>query len=77
MNARFDAMCAALGATGQVIDGSHSWLLADPQGFGEVITNVIQVAKVAHELEAERGRSRRPLSRHPPDELDRLDGPAH
>ena len=48
----FDALCAAVGAEGQVVDGSHSWLLADPDGFGEVITNAVEVARVARELEA-------------------------
>jgi pimeloyl-ACP methyl ester carboxylesterase len=48
----FDALCAAVGAEGQVVDGSHSWMLADPIGFGEVITNAVDVARVARELEA-------------------------
>ena len=47
----FDALCAAVGAEGQVVDGSHSWMLADPDGFGEVITNAVEVARVARELE--------------------------
>ena len=29
------------------VDGSHSWLLADADTFGEVITNVILVAMSA------------------------------
>ncbi len=28
----FDALCVAVGAEGRVVDGSHSWLLADPTG---------------------------------------------
>ena len=32
----FEALCVASGVEGTVIDGSHSWLLADPQQFGEV-----------------------------------------
>jgi pimeloyl-ACP methyl ester carboxylesterase len=47
----FEAMCAAVGAQGRVIDGSHSWLLADPDAFGEIITNDINVAKMARQLE--------------------------
>ena len=50
----FDALCAAVGTEGKVVDGSHSWLLADPDGFGEVITNAVEVARVARELESER-----------------------
>jgi len=52
----FDAMCTALGSTGEVIEGSHSWLLADPDQFGEVMTNHVEVAKLARRLEAESGR---------------------
>jgi pimeloyl-ACP methyl ester carboxylesterase len=43
--ASFDAMCEALGGAWSVtVAGSHSWLLADPDAFGEVITNVIPIA---------------------------------
>lgn len=47
----FEALCVASGVEGTVIDGSHSWLLADPQQFGEVITNDVRVAQAARELE--------------------------
>jgi pimeloyl-ACP methyl ester carboxylesterase len=43
----FDALCVAAGADGRVVDGSHSWLLADPDRFTEVITNDLEVAKLA------------------------------
>jgi pimeloyl-ACP methyl ester carboxylesterase len=49
--ASFDALCTALGAPGEVISGSHSWLLADPDRFGEVMTNVVEVARMARALE--------------------------
>jgi len=43
--ASFDAMCSALGGPlSATVDGSHSWMLADPDGFGEVITNMLAVA---------------------------------
>ena len=45
----FAAMCAALGSEGEVINGNHSWLLADPDAFGEVITNVVSVARMTRE----------------------------
>ena len=46
--ASFDAMCESLGDPVVVtVDGSHSWLLADPDQFGEVITNVIPIARSA------------------------------
>lgn len=42
--ATFLAMCDAAGATGDIIeDAGHSWLLVDPEGFGEVVTNSFAV----------------------------------
>ncbi|HVF33361.1 MAG TPA: alpha/beta hydrolase [Acidimicrobiales bacterium] len=60
--ASFDALCAAIGSEGEVVSGNHSWLLADPEAFGEVMTNVVAVADVAREAEAAKPRrgSRRP-----------------
>jgi len=46
--ASFDALCEHLGNPVSVtVDGSHSWMLADPDVFGEIITNVIPVAMSA------------------------------
>ncbi len=47
----FEALCVASGVEGTVVEGSHSWLLADPQQFGEVITNDVKIAQAARELE--------------------------
>jgi pimeloyl-ACP methyl ester carboxylesterase len=47
----FEALCVASGVDGTVVDGSHSWLLADPRQFGEIITNDVKVAQAARELE--------------------------
>lgn len=47
----FEALCLAAGVEGTVVEGSHSWLLADPDQFGEVITNDVRVARLARELE--------------------------
>ncbi len=55
----FEAMCVASGAEGTVVDGSHSWLLADPEGFAEVITNDVRVAQAARELEQQAPADRR------------------
>lgn len=49
----FDALCQAIGKEGAVIEGNHSWLLADPDAFVEVITNDIGVAQMARRMEAE------------------------
>lgn len=60
----FDALCAAIGSQGEVVSGNHSWLLADPDSFGEVMTNIVAVANVARDAEAAKPakRSRRPRS---------------
>ena len=55
----FEALCVASGVQGQVIDGSHSWMLADPQRFGEVITNDVLMAKAAREFEREKASPKR------------------
>lgn len=42
--AAFVAMCDAAGAPGDVItEGGHSWLIADPEGFGEIVTNSLTI----------------------------------
>ena len=41
--ASFDALCAAIGTDRTVVDGGHSWLLARPGAFAEVLENVVQV----------------------------------
>ena len=44
----FDDLCAALGEpTVVTVPGSHSWLIADPDAFGEVMTNVIDIVGLA------------------------------
>ena len=48
----FEALCVASGVEGTVVEGSHSWLLADPDQFGEIITNDVRVAKAARDLES-------------------------
>jgi hypothetical protein len=44
---------------GTVVEGSHSWLLADPQQFGEIITNDVKVAQAARELELDAPKAKR------------------
>ena len=80
----FEALCVASGVEGTVVEGSHSWLLADPQHFGEVITNDVRVAQAARDLERgldhtkQRGLRRVPTLRRrkevvvpPPEDLPR------
>jgi pimeloyl-ACP methyl ester carboxylesterase len=50
----FEEMCEVLGQpTSLTVEGSHAWLIADPDTFAEVITNVMDVVDRAHELEDE------------------------
>jgi predicted amino acid-binding ACT domain protein len=42
-HAAFEALCDAVGAEGRVVSGRHSWLLADPDTFGQVLANVVEV----------------------------------
>ncbi len=40
----FESLCETLGQpTVATVPGSHSWLVADPEAFGEVMTNVLGV----------------------------------
>ncbi len=59
----FEALCVASGVQGTVVDGSHSWLLADPEQFGEILTNDVTIAKAARQLEAEAAGERRAARR--------------
>jgi pimeloyl-ACP methyl ester carboxylesterase len=44
--APFLALCEAAGSTGDIIpDAGHAWLLADPEGFGELVTNSLSVRR--------------------------------
>ena len=62
----FEALCVASGVDGTVVEGSHSWLLADPDQFGEVITNDVKVAQAARELELQLPRRKRKGLRRAP-----------
>ncbi len=60
--ASVEALCEALGSAPTIsVPGGHNWLLADPKHFGEVMTNVVQVAERARWLAP--GRTRRWLRR--------------
>lgn len=64
----FEEMCEALGQPqAVVIEGSHSWLIADPDTFGEVMTNVVSVAAQAGRLDGRGHPIRRLPSLEPPE----------
>ena len=44
----FEDLCKALGQPHVItVPGTHSWLLADPDAFGEIMTNVLDVVHMA------------------------------
>ena len=53
-NAMFllETLCLALGDAATItVPGGHNWLLVDPDRFGEVMTNVVEVARRSRWLE--------------------------
>ncbi len=44
----FETLCESVGADGRVVRGNHSWLLADPDRFDEVLENVVDVEVADH-----------------------------
>ena len=46
--AAFDTFCSTFGTDGHVVRGGHSWLLANPDVFGEVLDNVIHIEGREH-----------------------------
>jgi pimeloyl-ACP methyl ester carboxylesterase len=68
--ASFEALCAAVGSAGKVVPGRHTWLLADPDSFGEVMANSVTVAQAARGTETDPGpasASRRIVAMQPAD----------
>ena len=48
----FDALCDATGSPGALVPGRHSWLLADPDAFAEVMAGSVSVAAAARKARA-------------------------
>jgi pimeloyl-ACP methyl ester carboxylesterase len=54
--AAFAATCEALDVEGDQVQGAHhSWLLADPEGFGELMTNSMAVHAMVEDRAATKG----------------------
>jgi predicted amino acid-binding ACT domain protein len=51
----FETFCSTFGTDGQMVRGGHSWLLANPEAFGEVLDNVISVQGGEHGARAATG----------------------
>jgi pimeloyl-ACP methyl ester carboxylesterase/predicted amino acid-binding ACT domain protein len=43
----FESLCAAMGTEGRIVQGHHSWLLSNPDSFGQVLSNVFHVQSAA------------------------------
>lgn len=68
-DASFRALCTALGDAATItVPGGHNWLLVDPDRFGEVMTNVVEVARRSRWLEpvGPLRRAWRRVARHRP-----------
>jgi pimeloyl-ACP methyl ester carboxylesterase/glycine cleavage system regulatory protein len=52
----FEALCAAVGADGQVLGGRHFWMIVSPDSFDEVLGNVVEVRNADHRAAAATGR---------------------
>lgn len=44
----FDTFCSTFGAESEMVTGGHSWLLANPDAFGQVLDNVLHVQNEQH-----------------------------
>lgn len=55
--AAFEALCSAVGTEGRVLSGRHSWLLADPDSFDDVLANVVEVRVAQHQATAATNRA--------------------
>jgi pimeloyl-ACP methyl ester carboxylesterase len=56
--ASFEAICDAVGCTGEVVPGRHSWLLANPDAFGQVMAKAVHAAIAARAASRYGGRAR-------------------
>jgi pimeloyl-ACP methyl ester carboxylesterase len=54
-----EALCDALGVEGRIVDGNHSWLIADPDAFADIVAEAAGMAPTPADAEI-----RRP-ERHP------------
>ncbi|MEA3218354.1 MAG: hypothetical protein QOJ19_4510, partial [Acidimicrobiia bacterium] len=48
----FETLCTAMGTEGRIVRGPHSWLLANPDSFGQVLRNVFDVQAAAPQPDA-------------------------
>lgn len=56
--ASFQAICDAVGCPGEVVPGRHSWLLADPDSFGQVMAKPVDAANAARAASRYGGQAR-------------------
>ncbi|HEX4863040.1 MAG TPA: alpha/beta fold hydrolase [Acidimicrobiales bacterium] len=56
--ASFEAICEAVGCAGEVVPGRHSWLLANPDTFGQVMAKSVDAANAARAASRYGGQAR-------------------
>ena len=56
--ASFEAICSAAGCTGEIVPGRHSWLLANPEAFGEIMAKSVDAASMARAATRYGGQAR-------------------
>jgi pimeloyl-ACP methyl ester carboxylesterase len=49
-----EALCDALGVEGRIVDGNHSWLIADPDAFADVVAEAAGVSGTPEAAEVRR-----------------------
>ncbi len=47
--AAFEAVCDTVGAERRIVSGGHSWLLVDPDSFGDVLASTIDLQVAEHQ----------------------------
>lgn len=56
--ASFESICEAAGCSGEIVPGRHSWLLANPDGFGRAMAKSIDAAAAARAASRYGGEAR-------------------
>jgi pimeloyl-ACP methyl ester carboxylesterase len=56
--ASFESICNAAGCAGEIVPGRHSWLLSNPEAFGEIMAKTVDAASAARAASRYGGQAR-------------------
>ena len=56
--ASFESICNAAGCDGEIVPGRHSWLLSNPEAFGEIMAKTVDAASAARAASRYGGQAR-------------------